>query len=125
MAFDKETRTITMYQGDYEEFFLSGFDKDKKYRVYMAIQDRKRQPIGNEIEKETDETGVLKFEIVPSLSKLFTVPPSKESEEYYFAFKAFEIGTQKEKTIRLNGQEIGSKNTIIVYPQEAKGYLGV
>jgi hypothetical protein len=122
MAFDKETRTITMYQGDYEDFFLRGFDASKEYRIYMSIQNKRRQYIGT-IEKNLANVTFVKFEITPELSKLLTVPLNQEYEEYYFAFKVQEKGTNKEKTVRLAGQQIGDRNIIIVYPEEAKGFL--
>lgn len=74
MAFtiDKDGN-ITLIQGDSGELVINGLPTDKNYSVYFAIQDENRNPIGSEIELDTNNSSSVIFTITGSLTNLLTV----------------------------------------------------
>ena len=119
-----ENGTITMYQGDTGYIYANGIDPEKKYRMYLAIYNSKRQPVGEEIEKEALNVDRVEFKIDIVLSNQLTVPLNKEYETYYYGIKQNEIGTSDADTMFIGNGTYGDSNEIIVYPRKAKGYLG-
>ena len=51
---DEEIGNITLTQGDSGEYTINGLPTDQYYDVYLAIQDKKRNPIGNEIKESAN-----------------------------------------------------------------------
>ena len=83
MAFtiDKDGN-ITLIQGDSGELVINGLPTDKNYSVYFAIQDENRNPIGSEIELDTNNSSSVIFTITGSLTNLLTVKKDDETATY-------------------------------------------
>lgn len=116
--------TIAMYQGDTGYVYANGIDPEKQYRMYFAIYNSKRQPVGEEIMEEAINVDHVEFKIGIELSNLLTVPLNKEYETYYYGIKQNEIGTSNADTMFVGGGTYGDLNEIQVYPRKAIGYLG-
>ena len=88
MAFtiDKDGN-ITLIQGDSGELVINGLPTDKNYSVYFAIQDENRNPIGSEIELDTNNSSSVIFTITGSLTNLLTVKKDDETATYYYGIK--------------------------------------
>lgn len=119
-----ENGTIEIYQGDSGTVYVHGLNSAKKYRVYMAIYDKNRNLIADELQEEANYVEFVHFDLLPSLTNLLTVPPKKDSETYYYGFKANEVGTDKADTLFVANGTYGDLNEIIVYPKKVKGYVG-
>lgn len=119
-----ENGTITMYQGDTGYIYANGIDTEKKYRMYLAIYNNKRQQVGEEIMKEALNVDRVEFKINIVLSNQLTVPLNKEYETYYYGIKQNEIGTSDADTMFIGDGTYGDLNEIIVYPRKVVGYLG-
>lgn len=117
---DEETGNITLTQGDSGEYAISGLPTDQYYDVYLAIQDKKRNPIGNEIKESANLKSSVSLKFLSSLTDLLTVPKSEETETYYFGIKLCDkLGN--EDTLIIGNNDVGDKNTITVYPKKAEG----
>lgn len=117
---DEETGNITLTQGDSGEYAISGLPTDQYYDVYLAIQDKKRNPIGNEIKESANLKSSVTLKFLSSLTDLLTVPKSEETETYYFGIKLCDkLGN--EDTLIIGNNDVGDKNTITVYPKKAEG----
>lgn len=117
---DEETGNITLTQGDSGEYAISGLPTDQYYDVYLAIQDKKRNPIGNEIKESANLKSSVALKFLSSLTDLLTVPKSEETETYYFGIKLCDkLGN--EDTLIIGNNDVGDKNTITVYPKKAEG----
>lgn len=124
LRIDDFTGTIEMYQGDSGSVFVNGLLPEKSYRVYFAVQDKKRNFIGDELMLEANNVSFVEFKLLPSFTMQFTVPLNKASETYYYGVKVNEIGTNNADTLFIANSDYGDLNELIVYPQKAKGYLG-
>lgn len=121
MALDiDELGTIQTYQGDSGSIFVGGFKTDKNFRVYLAIYNKKREPIIEKVE-ETNYASFVEFKIFPSETKLLTVPLNKESETYYYGIKSQELSTNNVDTLFVANGSYGDLNEFIVYPEKVKG----
>jgi hypothetical protein len=111
---------LTIYQGDSFELVLNGLPTDQNYIVFFAAQDAERNPIGNEIEVETQKTSTVTVFLNAGLTDLLTVEEGAKSQLYYYGVKicSTEGINQKETTLILGDSEI---NTITVYPRKVKG----
>lgn len=117
---DEETGNITLTQGDSGEYAISGLPTDQYYDVYLAIQDEKRNPIGNEIKESANLKSSVTLKFLSSLTDLLTVPKSEETKTYYFGIKLCDkLGN--EDTLIIGNNDVGDKNTITVYPKKAEG----
>lgn len=117
---DEETGNITLTQGDSGEYTINGLPTDQYYDVYLAIQDKKRNPIGNEIKESANLKSSVPLKFLSSLTDLLTVPKSEETETYYFGIKLCDkLGN--EDTLIIGNNDVGDKNTITVYPKKAEG----
>ena len=117
---DEETGNITLTQGDSGEYTINGLPTDQYYDVYLAIQDKKRNPIGNEIKESANLKSSVTLKFLSSLTDLLTVPKSEETETYYFGIKLCDkLGN--EDTLIIGNNDVGDKNTITVYPKKAEG----
>ena len=68
--------TITLYQGDSGEVVISGFDKSKNHTVYFAIQDDKRNFVGEELQVSVANSDTVTFILTHEYTDLLTVPPN-------------------------------------------------
>ena len=117
---EEETGNITLTQGDSGEYTINGLPTDQYYDVYLAIQDKKRNPIGNEIKESANLKSSVSLKFLSSLTDLLTVPKSEETETYYFGIKLCDkLGN--EDTLIIGNNDVGDKNTITVYPKKAEG----
>lgn len=115
-----ENGNITMVQGDSGRLVVNGLNTDKNYRVFFAIQDEKRKPIGNEIEVLSNYQPSIVFGINSSLTDLLKVKQDEETATYYYGVKVCsEDGF--EDTLSIGGSDMGDKNSITVYPKKVEG----
>lgn len=122
MAFtiDKDGN-ITLIQGDSGELVINGLPTDKNYSVYFAIQDENRNPIGSEIELYTNNSSSVIFTITGLLTNLLTVKKDDETATYYYGIKLCNKDDFMEDTLLIGNTQIGSLNTITVYPKKVEG----
>lgn len=115
-----EKGNIELIQGDSGTIVLSGFDTSKNYKVYLAIQDKKRQPIGGELCVNSNNSDVVFFELTGEYTDLLQVPKNENYAVYYYGIK---ICTEEgiEDTLLLGKNSISEINTITVYPKKVEG----
>lgn len=116
-----EKGTITLYQGDSGEIAVSGLDNTKNYMVYFAIQDKKRNIIGNELQVAANKTESIVFFLTPDYTDLLSVPAGKSYEIYTYGIKACEAESNLEDTLFVSDGTYGDQNMIIVYPRKVTG----
>jgi hypothetical protein len=115
-----EDGSIDIYQGDSGSIFVHNLNKDKNYKVYLGVQDKKR----NFVFEKTIEANSVEFveiKILPSDSQLLTVPLNKNFETYYYGVKLEEIGTTNSDTMFISNGTYGDLTEMRVYPKQAKG----
>lgn len=115
-----EKGNITLRQGDSFELVLNGLPDDQNYKVFFAVQDAERNPIGNEIEVETKGATSTTVFLTAGLTDLFEVGEDVSSQIYYYGVKicSTESANQIETTLVLGEAD---NNTITVYPRKVKG----
>ena len=116
-----EKGTISLYQGDSGEIAVSGLDNTKNYMVYFAIQDKKRNLIGSELQVTANKTSSIIFFLTPDYTDLLTVPAGKTYEIYTYGIKACEVESSVEDTLFISDGNYGDQNMIIVYPRKVIG----
>lgn len=121
MALDiYEDGSIDIYQGDSGSIFVHNLNKDKNYKVYLGVQDKKR----NFVFEKTIEANSVEFveiKILPTDSQLLTVPINKNFETYYYGVKVEEVGTTNSDTMFISNGTYGDLTEMRVYPKKAKG----
>ena len=113
--------TITLYQGDSGEIVISGLDEAKGYTVFFAIQDKKRNLIGQELQVSVSNSDTVTFILTPEYTDLLVVPKNKPYEIYFYGIKACEKDNNIENTMFVADSTYGDLNRMIVYPQKVKG----
>lgn len=113
--------TISIYQGDSGEIVVSGLDKTKSYNVYFAIQDSKRNLVGEELQVSVSKSDTVSFVLTSDYTNLLTVPVNKPFEVYYYGIKACQPGELVEDTLFVANCGYGDLNRILVYPRKVKG----
>lgn len=116
-----ENGTITLYQGDSGEVNISGLDENKNLVVYFAIQDKKRNLIGQELYVSANKTGSVSFFLSSEYTDLLTVPKGKAFETYTYGVKACDVEADTEDTLFVSDGDFGDVNNIIVYPRKVMG----
>ena len=116
-----EKGTISLYQGDSGEIAVSGLDNTKNYMVYFAIQDKKRNLIGSELQVTANKTSSIIFFLTLDYTDLLTVPAGKTYEIYTYGIKACEVESSVEDTLFISDGNYGDQNMIIVYPRKVIG----
>lgn len=115
-----EDGSIDIYQGDSGSIFVHNLNKDKNYKVYLGVQDKKR----NFVFEKTIEANSVEFveiKILPTDSQLLTVPINKNFETYYYGVKVEEVGTTNSDTMFISNGTYGDLTEMRVYPKKAKG----
>ena len=113
---------ITLVQGDSGQIVINGIKTDKNYSVYLAIQDKKRKPIGTEQVVSSNNMSSVIFELTGSLTNLLKVPKNKAFEVYYYGVKICDSTSNIENTLILGkDNKIGNTNTITVFPKRVEG----
>ena len=120
LIIDKEG-TISLYQGDSGEVVISGLNKEKKYTVCFAIQDSKRNLIGEELKVGVDNSETVTFVLTPEYTDLLEVPKNKPFEIYFYGIKACEKDKNIEDTMFIADSTYGDLNKIVVYPRKVLG----
>jgi hypothetical protein len=115
-----ENGNITMVQGDTGRLVVNGLNTDQNYTVYFAIQDENRQPVGNEVNVESNMQPTVVFELASQLTDLLKVAEDEETHTYYYGVKTC-TAEGFEDTLSIGGSDMGDKNTITVYPKKVEG----
>ena len=113
--------TISLYQGDSGEIVIYGLDSEKSYTVCFAIQDSKRNLIGEELQVAVTNSDNVTFVLTPEYTDFLEDPKNKPFETYFYGIKACETDTSKEDTLFIAQNTYGDLNRIIVYPRLVKG----
>ncbi len=122
MAFTIDNNgNITLVQGDSGELVVTGLPTDQNYKVYFAIQDENRKPIGNEIVVNSNKSDSVIFVLLGSLTDLLSVKKDDDTATYYYGVKLCSEEENTEDTLLLGDSDIGDKNTITVYPKKVEG----
>lgn len=112
---------ITLVQGDSGDIAIDGIETDKNYRVFFAIQDENRKPVGNEVFIDSDFKSSVILNLPSILTDLLTVNKNEEYAEYYYGIKVCDLESNFEDTLVLGNNDIGDLNTITVYPKKVEG----
>lgn len=120
-----EEGTISLYQGDSGEIVVSGLNSDKSYNVYFAIQDEKRNPIGEELSVSVSGSNTVTFVLTPEYTDMLTVPLNKPYKIYFYGIKACISSDSTEDTLFVSNGTYGDLNKIIVYPRKVVGGTNV
>ena len=113
--------TISLYQGDSGEIVVDGLDNEENYTVYFAIQDEKRNLIGQELSIAVTNSNSVTIVLTPDYTDLLTVPSNKPFEVYYYGIKLCVAESSIEDTLFVADSTYGDLNRIIVYPRKVKG----
>ena len=116
-----EDGTISLYQGDSGEIVISGLDSDENYTVYFAIQDEKRNLIGEELSVSVSGSDTVTFILTSEYTDLLTVPVNKPYKIYYYGIKACVAEDSVEDTLFISDGCYGDLNRVVVYPRKVKG----
>lgn len=115
--------TITTYQGDTGELVINGIPNDQNYKLFFAVQDKKRNIIGNEIMVNSLHKDSVAITVNADLTNLLEVPMNKTFETYYYGVKLCAPGTLSEDTLFISNGDFATQNKIIVYPKKVEGIL--
>lgn len=122
MAFKvDENGNITLIQGDSGELVIQGLNTDQNYTVYLAVQDKTRKPVGNELQVQTNCRDTVTFMLTGEFTDLLAVDRNESFSVYYYGIKVCSSSTFLEDTLIFENSEIGDLNTITVYPKKVEG----
>ena len=116
-----EDGTISMYQGDSGEIVINGLDDENNYTVYFAIQDAKRNTVGEELSVSVSNSDTVTFVLTPEFTDLLTVPKNRPYQIYYYGIKLCVEEDSVEDALFIANGTYGDLNRIIVYPRKVKG----
>lgn len=116
-----ENGMISLYQGDSGEIVANGLDNNKNYIVYFAIQNKKRELVGQELQVSANKTDSVSFFLTPGYTDLLTVPNGKPYEIYTYGIKACEVDNDIEDTLFVGDSGYGDLNFLVVYPRKVAG----
>ena len=112
---------ISMVQGDSGLITIRGLNPNKNFTVYFAVQDKNRKPVGNELSVSSNNNSYVVFQLMGDFTDLLTVKKDEPCAIYYYGLKICDESTQREDTLIVGSNEIGSVNTITVYPKKVEG----
>lgn len=122
MAFSiDENGNITLIQGDSGTIIIDGLNPDKNYNVYLAIKDKKRNTVGNELSVTSNYSSRVIFYLTGDFTDLLTVPKDENYAVYFYGIKICDSNDNIEDTLILGNGELGDINTITVYPKKVEG----
>ena len=122
MAFKVDKNgNITMIQGDSGSLIIDGLNTDKNYTVYLAIQDKTRKPVGNELSVYSNYSSGVIFYLTGDFTDLLTVPKDESFETYFYGIKICDSSDNLEDTLILGDGNIGDLNIITVFPKKVEG----
>lgn len=121
MAFKVDNNgNITLVQGDSGSLVVNGINTEKNYTIYLAIQDKNRNPVGEELYVNTNKQASVVFELTGAYTDLLQVPKNQICEVYYYGIKQCS-DDGLENTYLIGSSEIGFQNTITVFPKKVEG----
>ena len=112
---------ISMIQGDSGLITIRGLNPNKNFTVYFAIQDKNRKPIGTELAVSSNNKTYVVFQLSGDYTDLLTVKKDEPNAIYYYGLKICDESTNREDTLTVASNDIGSVNTITVYPKKVEG----
>ena len=112
---------ISMIQGDSGLITIRGLNPNKNFTVYFAVQDKNRKPVGAELSVSNNNNSYVVFQLTGDYTDLLTVKKDEPYEVYYYGLKICDSDEQREDTLTIASDEIGSVNTITVYPKKVEG----
>lgn len=112
---------IIVTQGDSFELVLNGIPTDQNYKVYFAIQDAERNPIGTEIMVESNHEAAVTIKVTGNYSNQLVVEEDSKTTTYYYGVKICSTEENTEDTLLLGNKTMGEQNTIKVYPRKVEG----
>ena len=112
---------ISMIQGDSGLITIRGLNPNKNYTVYFAIRDKNRKAVGNELSVSNNNQSYVIFKLTGDFTDLLTVKKDEPCEVYYYGIKVCDEDAQREDTLIVASGDIGSVNTITVYPKKVEG----
>ncbi len=122
MAFKiDENGNISMIQGDSGLITIRGLNPNKNFTIYFAIQDKNRNPVGSELSVNSNYNSYAIFQLTGDFTDSLTVKKDEPCAIYYYGLKICDEETQREDTLIVASGEIGSLNTITVYPKKVEG----
>lgn len=121
MAFSIDKNgNITMIQGDSGSLSIEGLNTDKNYTVYLAIYDKNRVPAVKELYVNANKSTSVIFELTGDYTDMMSVDRNEDYAIYYYGIKLC-ADNGYEDTLLIGDGDIGSLNTIIVYPKKVEG----
>jgi hypothetical protein len=112
---------LTIYQGDSFELVLNGIPTDQNYKIYFAIQNKDREPVGQEIMVESNFASSVVIKVVGNYTDLLVVDEDTKNGIYYYGVKKCSEVDNTEDTLLLGNKKLGELNTIKVFPRKVKG----
>lgn len=112
---------ITLIQGDSGSLVINGLNTSENYTVCLAVRDRKRNLIGQELYINSHNSSSVVFEFTPDFTNLFKVEAGEQFAIYNYAIKLCLPNINFEDTLLIGNKDIGMDNLIIVYPQKVEG----
>lgn len=121
MAFRVDEKgNITLIQGDSGTLVINGINTDKNYKIYLAIQDRNRNVVGDELFVNSNKSSSVVFELTGEYTNLLKVPKNESYAVYYYGIKQCS-DDGLENTYLIGSDEIGYQNMITVFPKKVEG----
>ena len=125
MAFQIDDKgNITLIQGDSGTIVVEGINTARNYTVYFGVKDKNRNPVGNEIFVNSNNSSTVVFQLTGSFTDLLTVNKNENYATYYYGIKLCDSENSLEETLILDNDEIGGIDTITVYPKKVEGTNG-
>lgn len=118
-----ETGDITTYQGDDFMLVVNGIPTDQNYKMYFAIQDSNRIPVGQEIMVESMGDSSVVFHVLAEMTDLLEVEDDAKYSTYTYAIKKCSETDMTEDTLLIGNKQIGEYNYLKVFPRRAKGTI--
>ena len=112
---------ISMIQGDSGSVTIRGLNPNKNFTVYFAIQDRNRNPVGTELSVSSNNNSYVIFHLNGDYTDLLKVKKDEPCAIYYYGLKICDESANREDTLIVASNDIGSVNTITVYPKKVEG----
>lgn len=112
---------ITIYQGDSGKILVDGIPTDNNYVVYFSVYDKARNRVGDEIYVQSNHRDYVVFDLTPDYTDILTVPKNEQYAIYFYGVKICDSQNQTENTLILGDGDIGSINTITVFPKKVEG----
>lgn len=115
-----ENGTIYIHQGDSGEVIVNGISTDKNYKVFFAVKDLDRKPIGDELMVYSQYQSSVVFLLTSSFTNLFNVPDDEAVSVLNYGLKICD-DNGIEDTLFVSKSDLGQPNNIVVFPKVVEG----